>query len=90
MPNHDGSDIVNAPSLGSPELVGSNYILHKQRFQLIYIVLIPYLLLCAALLYMILFSELSQERITLGASVVLAPIGALAGGIIGYYFKSPS
>lgn len=90
MPEIDGSDLVNSPSVGSPKLVGSDYSLHKHRSSLIYIVLLPYIGLCIVLLGMVLFTTLAEERITLGASIVLSPLGALAGGIVGYYFKSPS
>jgi hypothetical protein len=72
----------------TPELVSSEKSIVPDRRLLILAIVVPYMLLCVALMVMILASELSQDRITLAASTILSPLGTIAGAIVAYYFKS--
>jgi hypothetical protein len=72
----------------SPKLIDSQESLGPDRRLLIFVIIVPYIVLCATLFFVISITGISQERATLAASTILSPLGALAGGIIAYYFKS--
>jgi hypothetical protein len=72
----------------APELVDSRQSLGPDRRLLIYVIVLPYVVFCAAVLYAIVLSSIEEPRLTLAASTILAPLGTLAGGIIAYYFRS--
>lgn len=71
-----------------PHLVNTEARLHPDRRLLIFVIVLPYVVCCAAILSSVFFTQMDQGRITLAASTVLAPLGTLAGGICAYYFKS--
>lgn len=82
MPSEDNQGLI------TPGLVDSEKTITPDRRLLIFVIIIPYVLLCAGVLYSIVLSDIEQARLTLAASTILAPLGTLAGGIVAYYFKS--
>lgn len=82
MPDDQNDGII------SPGLIDSAKRLSPDRRVLILAIILPYMFLCACVLYGIIFTEIDQARLTLAASTILAPLGTLAGGIVAYYFKS--
>lgn len=69
-----------------PRLEETNKIVTTDRRILIWIVVAPYVTLCIGIAIVALMTAVDVSRITLAASIV-SGVGALAGGIIAYYFE---
>lgn len=70
-----------------PRLEDTNKVVSKDRRILIWIVVAPYVLFCLVIALVALTTTTDVARITLAASII-SGVGALAGGIIAYYFKA--
>jgi hypothetical protein len=83
----ENQPVADMPAI-EPTLRDTEASVHPDRRLLIWVIILPYVVLCAAILGTILWSDIEQARITLAASAILAPLGTLAGGIVAYYFKA--
>lgn len=70
-----------------PRLEATNKVVSTDRRILIWIVVAPYVALCIGIAITALMTTVDVSRITLAASIV-SGVGALAGGIITYYFEN--
>ena len=85
MPNSQNAD--SSDEVPTPRLVKAKQPIPDRRV-LMLVIVIPYVLAVLAAFTAVLCSDLDEARITLASSVFLGPLGALAGVIVAFYFKS--
>jgi drug/metabolite transporter (DMT)-like permease len=89
----DDLDTIESESVGAPiapRSIETDRTVARDRHRgvILYAVVLTYVIIVGSLAYCILFRGLSEHSANLVAATALAPLGAIVGGIVAFYFES--